>query len=266
MALRHGHSRRDSLFSVLAVTGVKFTLVCVLLLGFVSLSPAQESSAWSGESVDVQRIFKFSGTLTETKRTRSVGAVNVHFTMYDQPDGGQAYWEETQSVRPDAQGRYTVLLGETTLGGLPQEIFASRGRHWLGVQAAGQAEQPRILLVELPSAWKPDPISLSAPVANKKTILPSDPTERHLAMILLIMFLVGTAMACVEVARWWKRRIEQFGQPPLADLFSSVPSPDELRSAAQVFGVPVYERLRSLRGRFLHSVKGIDVDQPKKAE
>ncbi len=39
------------------------------------------------------------------------GTVALHFMMYNEPYGGAAYWRETQNVRPDAEGGYTVLLG-----------------------------------------------------------------------------------------------------------------------------------------------------------
>jgi hypothetical protein len=257
---------------------VKLTLVRPTFLGFllgcVAFCVAQESSPWSGESADVQRLFKFSGTLTDSHGTGSAGGVSVRFTIYDQPDGGEAYWRETQNVRPDARGRYTVLLGETTLGGLPPEIFGSRGRHWLGVRASGHPEQPRILLVELPSAWKPDPITSSAPI-RERAILPSDPTERRLVLILLIMFLAGTALAYAEVAEWWKRRAELYGEPPLIDPLSSVPGPgkpvpdkpgpDKAGHTGEMLRFPLAEKFRSIRGRFQHFIQNSDSDRPKKA-
>jgi len=238
---------------------VKLTLVCVLL-GCVSLSPAQELSAWSGESVDVQRLLKFSGTLTASHRAGIGGAPAGRFTIYSGPNGGEAYWEETQNVRPDAQGRYPALLGSTTLGGLPPDIFASRGSHWLGVQVSGQPEQARVLLV--PTAWKPDPIS-NRPI-SKPAIL-SDPTERHLALILLIMFLAGTAMACGEVRKWWRTRTEQYGASPFANLVGSAPNPDSVRRAAEVVRFPLTQKFRALREHFQHSTQSGEDDQPTKA-
>jgi len=89
--------------------------------------------------------------------------------MYNQPYGGSAYWQETQNVHPDADGGYTVLLGETTLGGLPADIVAPGGIHWLGVQVSGQPEQPRLLLVEMPSTFKPDPMSATSSVSKSAT-------------------------------------------------------------------------------------------------
>lgn len=244
---------------------MKSTFVC-LLLGCASLSFTQSSTPRSRDSVEVQHLLKFSGKLSDSPRGGFIGRVTVRFKLYNDPDGVQACWEETQDVRPDTQGRYTVSLGETTLGDLPPEIFASPERHWLGVQPVGQPEQARLLLVELPSAWKPDPITPSAAPTVKKAILPSDPTERHLAEILAIMFLLGAGLACGETVKWWKRRTEQLGEPPFANLLSSAPSPGKLRRVAQVLAFPVSASLRSIHESFREPVQTVHHDdQPKNA-
>jgi hypothetical protein len=240
---------------------VKLPLVC-LIVGCFSLGSACALSPPLGDSVNVQRLFKFSGTLTETQRSFMGGTVALHFMMYNEPYGGAAYWQETQNVRPDAEGGYTVLLGETTLGGLPADIVAPGGMHWLGVQVSGQPEQPRMLLVELPSTLKSDPISSRPPV--RESAMGKRAAERHMTLLLLTMFLVGTLMMCVEVVKWWKRRMEQYGPPPLANLISYIPGPGRLWRATQVLWFPLSD-LRAIRGRLQHSVQNIDDDRPKKA-
>ena len=55
------------------------------------------------------------------------------------------------------------------------------------------------------------------------------PADRYLALILLTMFFIGAAMAWVELRKWWNTRIEQFGEPPLANLLKFVPTSDQLR-------------------------------------
>jgi hypothetical protein len=54
-------------------------------------------------------------------------------------------------VNPDKTGHYTVMLGSTTTQGLPSEVFASGEARWLEVQAQGQVEQPRTLLMSYPN-------------------------------------------------------------------------------------------------------------------
>src|SRR6202050_5201877 len=46
------------------------------------------------------------------------------------------------------------MLGSTTSQGLPADLFASGEARWLGVQAQGQTEQPRTLLMSVPYALK----------------------------------------------------------------------------------------------------------------
>jgi hypothetical protein len=60
------------------------------------------------------------------------------------------------------------------------------------------------------------------------TILPSDPTDRRLGLIVLIMFFAGLALACREVVGWWKERMEQFERPPLPKLITYEFSSDRL--------------------------------------
>src|SRR5271165_2470309 len=61
---------------------------------------------------------------------------------------------ETQNVTPGRDGQYSVLLGSTTAAGLPDGLFSQQEERWLGVQLQGQAEQPRVLLVSVPYAFK----------------------------------------------------------------------------------------------------------------
>ena len=61
---------------------------------------------------------------------------------------------EIQNVQPSKSGRYSVMLGSTSSAGLPQDVFVTGEARWLGVQAEGQAEQPRVLLVAVPYALK----------------------------------------------------------------------------------------------------------------
>jgi hypothetical protein len=246
---------------------VKRTFVVCLILGCFSLAAAQDLPARLGNSVNVQRLFKFSGTLSDRERGGFGGMVSVRFMMYDEPYGGEEYWQETQNVRPDALGRYSVLLGEATPGGLPADIFRS-GVRWLAVQAGGQPEQARVLLVGVPSAAKSDAKSSSASVSQ--SAIPANATERLLTVLLSICFLVGIGLTCMEVRNWWRKRTAQYGPPPFADLLSSMPSREQLRRAAQVFWFPVSDRFRGVRGRLLRSARGMgtgieEENRPEKA-
>lgn len=181
-----------------------------LLLGCTYFSPAQGSAPWSGETGKVQHMLQFSGRLPDSQVLGSVvGTITVRFTIYCERDCGEAYWQETQRVRPDPQGRYTVMLGETTLGGIPSDIFTSCGKHWLGIQVSGQPEQPRILVLDWPSTRKANSITLSTAVSKKPT-RGSRPT---LPVILMIMFVVGAWMSCQEFLKWREARTLLWRKP-----------------------------------------------------
>src|ERR1700683_65619 len=93
----------------------------------------------------VPRLVKFSGTLTEASGKPLTGVVGVTFSLYEGQEGGSPIWMETQNVQAGGTGQYTVLLGSTKNEGLPAEAFAS-GQRWLGVQAQGEPERPRVLM------------------------------------------------------------------------------------------------------------------------
>jgi hypothetical protein len=99
----------------------------------------------------VPRLVQFSGTLKE-----SIGkpVEGVTFALYKEQEGGAPIWMETHNVVLDEGGRYSVLLGASTTEGLPKELFNSGEARWLGVQAAGQPEQPRVVLLSVPYALK----------------------------------------------------------------------------------------------------------------
>jgi hypothetical protein len=112
------------------------------------------SPAPSASVAEVPRLIKFSGTLLDVQDRPMAGPVGVTFALHAQQTGGAALWLETQNVKPDANGVYTVLLGANSANGVPAELFASGEARWLEVQVERQAEQPRVLLVSVPYALK----------------------------------------------------------------------------------------------------------------
>jgi len=112
------------------------------------------SPAPSPSTAEVPRLIKFSGTLLDAQDRPMTGPVGVTFALHAQQTGGAALWLETQNVKPDASGVYTVLLGANSANGVPAELFASGEARWLEVQVERQAEQPRVLLVSVPYALK----------------------------------------------------------------------------------------------------------------
>jgi hypothetical protein len=125
-------------------------MICLaVLIGCVSsISVAQQADTV------VPTLVSFSGTLTDINGKPLNGVVGVTFYLYKDEQGGSPLWIETQNVQPEKSGHYSVMLGSTTSQGLPTDLFASGEARWLAVQAEGQAEQARILLLSVPYALK----------------------------------------------------------------------------------------------------------------
>ncbi len=143
-------------------TSIALALSTLLL---VSVTSAQQTAATSQPTVTsaqqpsttaVPYLIRYSGTLKDAQGTASVPSttIGVTFAIYKQQDGGAAVWQETQNVTPDASGQYSVILGSTTAAGLPDDLFSQQEQRWLGIQVQGEAEQPRVLLVSVPYAFK----------------------------------------------------------------------------------------------------------------
>ena len=126
---------------------------CVLSLCYVLSVFAQQSSP-AGSAGTVPPLVNFSGELTPAAGGPATGMVGITFLLYKESQGGVPLWMETQNVQPDKNGHYSVMLGSTSSRGLPAEIFAAGEARWLGVQAEGQSEQPRVLLLSVPYALK----------------------------------------------------------------------------------------------------------------
>jgi len=96
------------------------------------------------------RLMQFSGVLKDKLGAPLTGVQGVTFALYKEQSSGAALWIETQNVVADADGRFVVLLGATSPTGLPIDLFTTGQAQWLGLQAAGQPEQPRAFLSSVP--------------------------------------------------------------------------------------------------------------------
>lgn len=126
-----------------------WALVAISVISMASISVGQDGK----ESV-IPAFVKYSGSLTDANGHSVSGTVEVTFSLYNEERGGAALWMESQKVEADSAGHYTVALGLTTSQGLPASLFVAGEARWLGVQIAGQAEQPRVMLFAVPYAMK----------------------------------------------------------------------------------------------------------------
>ena len=129
-----------------------FLFVLVALCFFVSSTIAQEAT--SKPAPVVPALVNFNGSLVDINAKPVTGIVGVTFLLYREQQGGAPLWMETQNVHPDKTGHYSVMLGSTSSEGLPGDLFVSGEARWLGIQAAGLPEQPRVLLLSVPYAMK----------------------------------------------------------------------------------------------------------------
>jgi hypothetical protein len=128
-------------------------MLIVFILGCGLILVAQQSTNTPANAA-VPTLVNFSGTLTDVDGKLMTKLTGVTFYLYANQQGGSPQWLETQNVQPDKNGRYSVMLGSTSSQGLPADLFSSGEARWLGVQAQGQAEQPRVMLLSVPYALK----------------------------------------------------------------------------------------------------------------
>jgi hypothetical protein len=128
------------------------TAVAVLLLSGAAAT-AQTLSA--GPATSVPRVIRVDGQLPSNGQPPSL-VETVTLAIYASATDVTPLFEETQEVRPDAQGRYAVFLGATMADGLPAEVFSGAAPRWLGVRLArpGDAEQSRVPLASVPYALR----------------------------------------------------------------------------------------------------------------
>ena len=131
-------------------------LTILLLLLFGSLAIAQCPNSSDACPQGVPRLLKFNGTLRDPVGKPRAGTVGITFSIYGDSSGGAPLWQETQNVQLDSHGRYTVLLGASTSGGIPLDVFTSGDPRWVAVQVLlpGEEPQPRALLVSVPYALR----------------------------------------------------------------------------------------------------------------
>jgi len=135
--------------SVLSIAGL------CLSLAMASAAQNQPSpTAAASSSASVPHLVKFSSSVKDDEGHPKTGIVGIAFALYKDQEGGSPLWLETQNVKADSKGNYTVLLGSTSAEGLPTDIFTSNDARWLGVRVEGQEELPRTLLVSAPYALK----------------------------------------------------------------------------------------------------------------
>ena len=163
---------------------MKLRVGCVvagLLSLFVCSLAAQTSnnSASAAATASVPPVIQFSNVATDAAGSPLTGTVAMTFALYNNVQGGVPLWTETQGVALDSTGHYSVYLGITKPNGVPVSLFTSGQAHWLGVQIAGQAEQPRAFLVSVPYAMKAGDAATVGGIASSAFVMTSPAKPAH---------------------------------------------------------------------------------------
>ncbi|MGA8154541.1 MAG: hypothetical protein WB952_26590 [Terriglobales bacterium] len=132
----------------------RFGIVMMLVVFCSTFAYAQSQTSTNPQETLVPRLLRFSGTASDSNGKPLTEITGITFLIYKDQQAGAPLWMETQNVRPDAAGRYTITLGAAKAGGIPVELFTSGEARWVGVQVQGQTEQPRALLLSVPYALK----------------------------------------------------------------------------------------------------------------
>ncbi len=103
-----------------------------------------ELPAAGSDSFAQPRVIRYDGVL---KRQPSSTTVAVVFSIYGSHDQKNPLWQETQNIRPEQDGRYTVFLGALVSGRLPSFVLDATEPRWLGVRVGGEDNEQRTLLV-----------------------------------------------------------------------------------------------------------------------
>jgi hypothetical protein len=104
----------------------------------------------------VPRLVWFSGSFRPVDGLAIAPVETVTLAVYRDEQGGDALWQETQVIVVGKDGRYNLLMGATSTGGLPVDLFATGEPRWLAVRfhRSGETEQPRWQLTSVPYALK----------------------------------------------------------------------------------------------------------------
>jgi hypothetical protein len=129
-----------------------FSLTLLLTLPAAPQNAACNHAASAPTSVPP--LIPYSGVVNDTVGQAVPANASVTFLIYDDEQGGEPLFTETQSVSVGTTGRFRAQIGATFSNGIPIDLFASGEARWLGIQIAGEPTQPRVLLASVPYALK----------------------------------------------------------------------------------------------------------------
>ena len=101
----------------------------------------------------IPKLINYQGILEDAGGNPVTTTTSVIFAIWDDPAAGDSLWSETQSVTPDAEGRFNVLLG--SVSSIPVSALAVNAAY-LSMKVDADAEMaPRTQLVSVAYAYRP---------------------------------------------------------------------------------------------------------------
>ena len=114
--------------------------------------------AWSAAaqtvSGGVPQLMNFSGQVLTADGVARTGPALLTIALYESQTGGTPLWSEQHAVTLDVQGRYGVILGTLTQGGIPINVFAAGTARWISITVDADPEQARFMLLSVAYALK----------------------------------------------------------------------------------------------------------------
>jgi len=104
----------------------------------------------------IPQLMNYQGLLTDDSGTPITATTTVEFRIWDSPAGGTELWMESQSVTPDAQGLFNVLLG--SVNPIPGSALAG-AEAYVGLTIdSGPELMPRTQVVAVAYAFRTETV------------------------------------------------------------------------------------------------------------
>ena len=145
------------------------TFFCLLTCGIALNAHGQSATMEMGSpqsSMAELSVMRWSGTLSEAAGR----SVQVRFALFENKEGGFPIWSETQLVKIGVNGSYTVLLGKTSVEGLPLPLFQNGEARWIEarlIDSGSLISSQEALDTQLPVSSPPRSLLAVVPYAFK---------------------------------------------------------------------------------------------------
>src|SRR5262245_30952334 len=89
-------------------------VLALVIVGMVNLAA----------ETNIPKLVQFNGFTDNAGNQIQAGVQSITFALYKDQREGAPLWQETQNVTVESNGRFSVLLGAGTSGGMPTQLFA----------------------------------------------------------------------------------------------------------------------------------------------